>query len=152
MKERAAYRIEVISCHVSHPPTLIRDTLSNLLQQLFFHFGRRKLLSDDDQVLDRQQPHRVLIITLKAAVYGETVRKNMLLSEVLRERLCCTISKRRLRREDLRSLPAILRPLAEPSVCRPILGQRNLSATPLEWRAILWNTRGHTKRLMRCER
>ena len=83
----------MIGCHISHPPTFIRDTLSNLLQQLFFHFGRRKLLSDDDQVLDCQQPHRVLIIGLEAAINGETVRKNMLLGEVLRERLCRTISK-----------------------------------------------------------
>jgi hypothetical protein len=48
------YRIEVTSCHVSDPPSFVRNALSHLLQQLLFHLGRGKLLGYDDQVLDSQ--------------------------------------------------------------------------------------------------
>jgi hypothetical protein len=50
----AAYRIEMIRGHISDPPCFIRDTLSDLLQELLFHLSGGKLLGNNNQIFDRQ--------------------------------------------------------------------------------------------------
>ena len=51
---KTAYRIEMIRSHISDPPCFIRNTLSDLLQQLLLHLSGGKLLGNDNQIFDRQ--------------------------------------------------------------------------------------------------
>ena len=69
--------------HVANTPALIRHGLANLLQQLLVHFGRGELLGDRNKVLHCEQPYRVLVVGLQAAVNGEAIAEDVRLGKIL---------------------------------------------------------------------
>ena len=73
--------------HVAHPPALVGHRLTDLLQQLLLDLSGCQLLRDSDQVLDGQQADGVLVVTLKATVDGQALIQNLLLRQLLDERL-----------------------------------------------------------------
>ncbi len=83
----ATYLIEMTRRHVAYPPALIGHRLSDLLQKLLLHFRRRELRSDCNEILHGQKPYRILIVRLELPVYGQAIRQNVCLCELLRQGL-----------------------------------------------------------------
>jgi hypothetical protein len=79
--------VEVSSRHVTNPPALVAHGHADLLEELILDLGRGELLSEGNQILDREEADRVLVVGLQTTVDGEAVRHDVRFGERLHERL-----------------------------------------------------------------
>ncbi len=77
-----AHLVEMICSHISNPPALVPNALSDLSQQLFLDFSGCQSLCNHNQVFHCQQANGILFVLLKFAIDWQTIRDYMRLREM----------------------------------------------------------------------